>query len=146
VTPPAVTVAKPTISGGSLTGVPALKARLRFTLAAGVSMPAITTISVSLPRGLSFSTSAKALRRGIVITNARGKKLKARAKVHARALTIVIGAATAKAVVTISSPAISVGHALAKSAQNEKDKTLTVLVRAIDTGEATTQLPLKLSL
>jgi hypothetical protein len=143
---PTGAVAKPTISAGKLTGVPSLRAKLRFTLVAGASSTSIATILVSLPRGLSFSRSGKALSRAIVITSATGKKLKLAAKVHAGTLTITLKTAASKATITIGSPAISVTKSLARSAEHGQAKTLIVLVGATEAGQQTTRLPLKLGI
>jgi hypothetical protein len=143
--PPTVTVAKPTISRASLTGVPALKPTLRFTLAAGTSSPLITTISVSLPIGLSFARSPKALSRAIVIKIGTGNKLKLATAVHGATLTITLRTPIFKAAVAISRPAILVAKPLATRAKATKTKTVTVLVGATDTARATTRLALKLA-
>jgi 6-phosphogluconolactonase (cycloisomerase 2 family) len=136
----------PTVSHDSIAGVAKRKPKLTFTLTAGKNAPALHTIAVSLPRGLSFSTKKKRLAHDITV---KGKKFTA--KVSHGTLTITLAAATAKAQVTIISPELSASKGLAgkvkksKTGKHHKAVKLTFKLKATDIHHTATTLSLKLT-
>jgi len=134
----------PPTSHGSLGGIARRKAKLVFTVGAGSFAPAIKSIVVSLPSGLSFAKSSKSLKKGIVIRRANGKKLKFKASVKGGRLTITLGSAVGKASITIATPAITVSSSLARKVKRGKIKKLSIGLKAIDTSHKSTGLTLRL--
>jgi hypothetical protein len=133
-----------TQSQGRLTGVAARRPKLELSFVMGSSAPPIETITVSLPQGLAFSGSRKALEHTIVIRGAGAKKLRFAAGTRARTLRVRLAAATTQAQVTIPSAAISVTRSLAARVREGTVKTLTVLVSATGAGHQKIELRLKL--
>jgi hypothetical protein len=121
----------PTISGSSLSI--GKRGKLGLTIHAGKSAPAIKSIAISLPHGLSFSSKARNLRKGV---NSHGR---ATLKVHRGALTVSLSPAAASLKLTIGNPALKVARALRK----KHKRTLTVAVRVTDASGTTTTLKLK---
>jgi DNA-binding beta-propeller fold protein YncE len=142
---------RPTASHESITGVAKRKPKLAFTVAAGKNAPALKTIAVSLPGGLSFSSKKKSLAHDITLKGANGKRLKFTAKLSHGVLTITLGAAAAKAQVTIASPELSASKSLAKkvkkskAGKRHKPVKLSFKLAATDAHHTTTRLTLKLS-
>ncbi len=137
-------VAGPPTSGGSLGGVAKGKAKLSFTIAAGIGAPGLKSLLVSLPGGLSFSTSSKSLSKGIVIKGANGKHVKFKAKLSHGKLTITLGSAVGKATITISPPAIRVSSSLERNVKHGKTKNLSIGLKLTDMSHKTTGITLKL--
>ena len=142
---------RPTASHESITGVAKRKPKLAFTVAAGKNAPALKTIAVSLPGGLSFSSKKKSLAHDITLKGANGKRLKFTAKLSHGVLTFTLGAAAAKAQVTIASPELSASKSLAKkvkkskAGKRHKPVKLSFKLAATDAHHTTTRLTLKLS-
>jgi subtilase family serine protease len=134
---------KPT-SHGSLGGIAKGKAKLAFTVGAGSFAPAIKSVIVSLPSGLSFAKSSKSLAKGIVVKGANGKKVKVTLSVKRGKLTITLKTAVTKATITISAPAIGVSSSLAGKVHKGKVKNLSIGIKATDASHKTTALTLKL--
>ena len=142
--PGTTTAGKPTTSGTSLGGLVKSKPKFAFTAIEGKNAKPIKTITVSLPSGLSFSSKAKSLKKGIIVKGAG----KFTYKVSHGVLTITLSSPASMAQVTLESPAVSVSSKLAKSvkAQIKKHKVtaLSFKVKVTDSGKTTTTLTLKL--
>jgi hypothetical protein len=138
-----IPIAPPTVSGVSLSGVSKRKAKLKFTVSAGGNAPALKTITVKLPHGLSFSHSSKSLSKGIVVKGANGKKAKFKAKVRGGIVTITLSKSTRKATFTIADPAIGVSGSLASKVKRHKTKSLSLLVTVTDASGHVTDLTFK---
>jgi subtilase family serine protease len=141
----AVTIAPapPSTARVSLSGIAKRKAKFAFTVAAGLGAPSLKSITVTAPSGLTFSKAKKSLSKGVVVKNSAGKRLKFKAKVSGRKLTITLSSATAKATVSLASPALGVTKTLAKNVKRHKTKTLTFVVKATDSAHHATTLKLK---
>jgi hypothetical protein len=135
----------PTSSRASLGGLAKRHPKLAFTVAAGANAPAIVTITVALPHGLSFSRKAKTLARYIGVTGAAGKRVKFTAKVSHGVLTIKLRTAVTRAQLTIAYPAIGASNSLIKQAKRRRAGTLRVTVHASDSSRHTTSLTLQLT-
>jgi len=137
-------LAPPAPSRASLRGLSNADAKLAFTIAAGANAPALKSLVVSLPSGLSFSRSSGSLARGIVIRGSNGKKLKFKPSLKRGKLTITLRSGAKKAAVTISPPAIGVSASLATKVRRGKIKQLSISLQALDTSHRSTGLTLKL--
>ncbi len=133
-------VGKPTTSGVSLGGLASHKPTLKFTLAAGLNAPALKSVSVTLPGGLSFAKKAKSLSKGISVKNGGKFKL----AVKGGTLTITLKGSARKLTVKIGKPAISVSGSLASKVKHHKVKKLTVRLKATDTSKKSTTYSPKL--
>ena len=71
---PVTPAGKPTISRGSLTGIAKRRPRLGFTIAAGTGAPALKTIAIGLPRGLTFSHHRRRIARDITAKDRTGRR------------------------------------------------------------------------
>ena len=138
------TVGKPSQSHASLTGLAKRKARLSFTVSAGSNAPAIKTISVSLPGGLTFAGKTKQLTKGTSVTGANGKRLKFTVKRSHGTLQITLKSPASTVRVTIGGPAITVTAKLAKAVKHKRTKKLTVVLKVTDASHNTTRLTIRL--
>jgi len=134
---------KPTASRASLSGVAKRRARLSFTLAAGLQAPALKSLILGLPRGLTLSGLRKHLSMAITVTSAGAKQLRFSVKLARGALTITPSRAAAELKLTISYPAVEVSAKLARMVKHDKVKTLAFVLTTTDTGHRTTKLALK---
>ncbi|MGA2929385.1 MAG: putative Ig domain-containing protein, partial [Solirubrobacteraceae bacterium] len=124
----------PTVSGAALSGVKTRKAKLKFTISAGSNAPAVSSVTVSLPGGLSFARlKQKTLAKSIKLTGASFK-----ARFAGGRLTITFKRATGRATVTISATLLKVSGALAGKVSRHKVKRVTIDFRVLDaTGRPT---------
>ena len=136
------TVGKPSESHASLSGLAKRKAKLSFTVKAGSNAAPIKTISVSLPRGLTFARQTKKLTNGITLKDANGKRLKFTAKRSHGTLQIKLKSPASTIRVTIRGPAITVTAKLANAVKHKKTKKLTVVLKVTDASNTTTRLSL----
>ena len=81
-------VGKPVFSKEALTGVSSRKAKLGFTLSAGHHAPALRSIAITPPTGISFSARRANLTNGLTLTGSQGKRLKFSASVRHGTLSI----------------------------------------------------------
>jgi subtilase family serine protease len=139
----ALPVGKPTNSGVAFGGLSKRKPSLKFTLAAGLNAPALKSVAVTLPGGLSFAKKAKSLSKGISVKSS-GKKLKVKLVAKKGTLTITLKSSATKLTVTIAKPAISETGGLASKVKHHKVKKLTVKLKATDTSNKSTTYSIKL--
>jgi len=99
--------APPTASRASITGIAADKPKLAFTLAAGALAPPLSTIAVTPPRGLRFSSAGRDLTRHITVIGSDGKHERYAAAVRHGELTITLASPQPGTQVTIASPELS---------------------------------------
>jgi hypothetical protein len=125
----------PTISGSSLSI--GKHDKLGLTVHAGKSASKIKSIAISLPHGLSFSSKASNLRKGV------GSHGHATLKVHVSTLTVSPSPAVGSLKLSIGDPALKVSSSLRK--KHKHAQKLTVVVRVTDTGGTATTLKLKFS-
>jgi hypothetical protein len=134
---------KPMVSKVSLSGVAKRTAKLTLTLVAGLEAPALKSLVLKLPRGISLAREHKLLSKGIAVRSVAGGKLEFSAKVVHGALSITLTQAAAKLKLTIAYPTLVVSQTLAREAAHGKVKTLTFTLDATDTSGHTTKLTLK---
>jgi hypothetical protein len=134
----------PTSSHASLGGLAQGNPKLVFTIGAGVNAPALKTLVLSLPSGLSFAKSSHSLAEGIGLKGANGRKLKFKLSLKRGKLTVTLGSAAKRAAVTISAPAIGVSSGLAARIGQGKIKRLSIALKAVDSSQRTTGVTLKL--
>jgi subtilase family serine protease len=128
-----------------LQGVDRGKPKLSFTAVAGSNAPALKSVSIGLPGGLSFAKKSKTLDKGLVVKSG-SKRLKFKLHLSHGSLTISFTKSTRKVTVTIASPAIGVSRSLRLKALHHKVKKLTVTFRVTNTSNATTKFSTKLAL
>jgi len=134
----------PASSHASLGGLARGNAKRAFTVGAGANAPALKTLVLSLPSGLSFAKSSHSLAKGIGIKGSNGRKLKFKLSLNRGKLTVSLSSAAKQAAVAISTPAISVSSGLATRVRRGKIKQLSIALKAVDTSHKTTGLTLKL--
>ncbi|MGH2896546.1 MAG: putative Ig domain-containing protein, partial [Solirubrobacteraceae bacterium] len=120
-----------------LTGLGTGKPRLSFTVAAGAFAPALKSLTIKLPRGLSFARRTRSLTRGIAVKTG-SEKVAFSVKRRGGALTITFKAAVTKASLTLSGSAITISKAEAAKVRKHKVSKLTVPVKATDASNKTT--------
>jgi subtilase family serine protease len=118
---------RPRIKSLKLSGIGRRKPKLTFTATAGHNAPALKSLTVSLPKGLSFATKIRTLAKGI---RARGVKFKLR--IHRGALTISFTSMVRSVSVQVETPAISDSAGLASMVRRHKLKRLTVAIVTTD--------------
>jgi hypothetical protein len=142
--PPPLKVGKPSESRASLNGLAKRRVKLAFAIKAGSHAPAIETISVSLPNGLSFSKKAKTQAKGIVLKGSGGKRLKFRVKLSHGTLKLTLGATAAHVSVTLNDGVITVTTKLAHAVKKHRTGRLNVTVKVTDAHNKTTKFTLRL--
>jgi subtilase family serine protease len=123
----------------TLSGIASRKPKLSFKLSAGSNAPALKSVSISLPSGLSFAKKAKTLAAGLKV---QGSKFTAKLK-HG-VLTISFKKSLRNVTITLGRPAVSVSGSLASKVMHHKVKRLTVTLRATNTSNQTTRISVKL--
>jgi subtilase family serine protease len=121
----------------SLSGLGKGKPKLTFTVSAGSFAPALKSLTIKLPGGLSFAKRAKSLTRGIAV-RAGSTKAKYTLKLKGGALTIAFKSTISKASVTVVGPAISISRSEETKIRAHKVKRLTLLLKAMDASKKTT--------
>jgi subtilase family serine protease len=134
---------KPTTKSVALTGLGKGKPKLTFSVAAGSFAPALKSVAVKLPGGLSFAKKAKSLSKGVTAKSG-SRKLKFSLKLSRGVLTITFKAATTKASLTLAGPAIVVSRGEVTKARKHKIKKLTISLKTTDASHKTTSVPLSL--
>jgi len=115
--------------------------RLTFSLAAGTFAPALKSVMIRLPGGLSFAATARALAKGNVVRSG-SKKIQFSFARRGGALTITFRKAVTKVSVTIGVPALAISDAEAAKVRAHKVKKLTFALKATDASRRTTRLSL----
>lgn len=131
-----------TISGASLAGLVSGKAKLAFTVHAESHGPALTSILVALPAGLSFD--GKELANGLSVSGPKGTHPAFTAKLRHGLLAIAIKSPESSVTVILHGRAIVIAKRLAREVKHKHLKLLHVIVKAIDSSGKTTRLTLTL--
>jgi subtilase family serine protease len=126
----------PTLSHVSLTGVGSARPKLSFTVGAGRDAPQLKTVTVNLPRGLSFSRS----RAAITVSGRRVKHLRFTASLQRGALVLKLGTAAEQVHVTISYPRLQADGALVAALARHQSTRVTITVHVTDAGKLATKL------
>jgi subtilase family serine protease len=142
VKPPALP-GRPTASSVELSGLSRGRPSLAFRLAAGRNAAALKSVSISLPRGLSFAHGVKTLGRGIVVRSG-GRKIRFTLRLIRGVLTITFRSPVRSASLTLGKPAITVAGSEASRIRHHQVRRLTVNIRTTDTSRRTLKLALTL--
>lgn len=122
----------PTVSGSVKVSKKG-KATVKFTAKAGKNAPALKSLTLKLPGGLSFNS--KKLKKALKVTGAKYSE-----KVSKGSLTVTLKSSATKVSVSISSKGLKVSKALAKKAKKGTEGALTAHVSVKDAANATTKL------
>jgi subtilase family serine protease len=126
----------PALSQVSLTKVGKARPRLSFMLAAGGGAPELKTVTVTLPRGLSFTRSSSA----VTVTGVGNHRLKFTASVQHGTLVVKLRRTSRQVHVTIGYPRLQAGGALVPQVAAHHASRVTLTVRATDALKLTTKL------
>ena len=131
----------PAVGNASLSGLATGKPSLHFSLHAGHASPALTSVTVSLPRGLTYASDRRRLAHGLTTTGAGKYGFALR---HGKLTVTLVNPATAL-VLRIHTPALIESSTLMKrvSTHHRNSTNLTVLVRVSDVADRTIQLKIR---
>ena len=129
----------PSLSHVSLASVGAGRPKLSFTIAAGRDAPKIQTLTVALPRGLSFSKS----RASVTLSGLKVKHLRFTASLQRGTLVLKLKTAAQQVRVTISYPRLRAGGSLAAELARHRSTRVTITVHVTDAAKLATKLTSK---
>ena len=132
---------RPTLSGGSLTGIGHGRPTLRFTAVAGRGAAKLAVLTISLPRGLAVATHRHGRRvqiNGVALAGASAKSL-AVSRGH---LVIRLRRSASRVSVTLRPAALHESAALRHRALAHRVRRATLGVSVTDAGRHTTRLTL----
>ena len=124
------------IASVGLSGLALRRPELAFTVAAGASAPALTSLAVSLPGAVRLAAQPAKLAAGITVT-AGGAPVAVTPSASGRMLTLTFAAASEGAAVTIGAPALTVGPLVAELVKRHLLATLDLGFVMTDTSGAT---------
>jgi hypothetical protein len=150
--PATTSVGKPTVSGGSLTGLSSGHPKLHFKATHGSGAPNIKSVSVGVPSGLSFHTSKVCTGHGshkkctskVKGVSVSGGTVKS-AKISGGRLVITLKSAASSVSVTVSGPGLKETKALKTKVKKHKVKKETVSIKITNASGTATSISLKLS-
>jgi subtilase family serine protease len=116
---------KPSTKSVTLAGLAKRKPKLSFTVNAGTNAPALKSVSVSLPKGLSFDSAKKTLSKGISVKSS-GKKVKFAVILKHGVLTITFKSTQRSVSIALARPTISISASEASKIKKHKVKQLIV--------------------
>jgi subtilase family serine protease len=128
-----VKLGKPASKSVKLAGLGKGKPKLTFTVDQGKYAPALKSVSVSLPKGLSFDKAKKTLGKGIVVKH-NGKKVKFSEKLKHGVLTVTFKTTQTSASLTLNRPTITITKSEALKIKHHKVKKLIVRLTTTDAG------------
>ena len=120
-----------------LSGLRRGRPKLTLSTAAGAFAPALKSLTIRLPGGLSFAKQTKPLTKGIAVRSGSTKVAFALAP-RGGALTITFRVAVSTASVTVGRPAITISAAEAAKVRTHRVKKLMVSLKATDASHKTT--------
>jgi len=132
--------AAPRVSRASLTGLASHRPTLSLTLAASRGAPALSTISVKLPRGLWFSAGD-----GIAVEAPDGRRLGFAARALGAGLTIALRDAAERVRLVVAYPAIRDGAGLPASVEQANGRALGLTLSVVDADMGSRRLVLKIT-
>ncbi|MFZ0091892.1 MAG: protease pro-enzyme activation domain-containing protein [Solirubrobacteraceae bacterium] len=140
-TPPHV--GSPAITSVRVSGLSRGRPRLSFAAASGSNAPALASVTISLPAGMSFATAGKTLGRGIRVTSGSRRIRFTPRRVHG-ALTIGFAAAVGRAAVTVTGPAVRITALEATKVRRHKVRSLMMRMATTDTSHRTARFTVTL--
>jgi hypothetical protein len=124
------TIAGPSVSRASLSGIAKGQPNVAFTLSAGRGFPAIKKLQIGLPRGLGFG---RGFTNGTVVYGPRGKRMNGvKLKLSKGVLTIALPKAVVRLRITIAPPAIAAGKRLTGKVKHRKVRWLFLTLKSTD--------------
>jgi hypothetical protein len=148
-----ITPGPPTVAHKRLTGEFRNRARFKLTLDEGTNAPPIASVTIKLPRALSFVLKLKLLKKGVTVKGPGGSRIAWNANVHAGRITFTFSHPPSQVRITLAWPAVIVRHGLKSTTEvvihhrrHRKHNKLTFTVIVKDAGGASTQLPLTFTL
>jgi hypothetical protein len=126
-------------SAHRLSGLGKSRPKLTFSVAAGAFAPALKSVTIRLPGGLSFAKKDRSVTRGITVKSA-SKKVAFSAKVKGGALIITFRSAVTSASVTLVGPTITISRSEATKIRRHKVSKLRISLKATDASNKTTVL------
>jgi hypothetical protein len=134
-------VGKPTVAG-AISGLPAGRAKLRFTVKHGTNAPNIRSIVLTPAKGLAVKKCTVKNHKcpGLSVSGATLSSV----KVSGGRLVITLTGAVANVTITVSAPVLVESKSLQSNVKTHKVKTLTFTVRPTDARGTATSLSLKL--
>jgi hypothetical protein len=136
----------PKVSAASVSGLTSGRRKLAFAINAGENAPAIQTVVIAPPSGVSFSKKAKDLKQDITVYGPDGKRLRSTAKVGAGRLTITLKTPARALEVTITGAELALSRSFVSKLKRRTLKSFAVLVTALDAGGTPTVLRLAFKL
>jgi hypothetical protein len=123
-------IAGPSVSRASLSGISKGQPRLAFTLSAGKGFPAIRKLQIGLPKGLGFGRS---FANGTAVYGPKGKRINGlKLKLSKGVLTITLPKAIARLRITIAPPAIGAGKGLITNVKHKKVRQVLLTLKPTD--------------
>jgi subtilase family serine protease len=120
-----------------LSGLGKGRPKLTVSVAAGAFAPALKSVTIRLPGGLSFAKKAKSVTKGITVKSA-SKKVAFSAKVNGGALIITFKVAVTSASVRLVGPTITISKSEATKIRKHKVPKLKISLKATDASNRTT--------
>ena len=137
-----LSVAGPTVSRTSLTGIAKRRPRLAFTLSAGAGSPAVKKLQIGLPKGLSFGRSPAS---GTVLSGSKGKRVKGvKLNLSKGTLVVTLPKALAQLRITIAPPALGASRNLVSAVKHKKVGQLFLTLKPTDARRFTSLLTVTL--
>jgi hypothetical protein len=135
---------RPSAGIGRLAAILAGHPALHFTVKAPAGAPAIRSLTLSLPSGLTLASAHARLRRGVTVTGS-GRREKLSIARHGGRLRLTLSRPTRSATIVIRAPAIGVRPRLRAAVRRHRAaKTLRARLAVTDTGRRSTQLVLRI--
>jgi subtilase family serine protease len=124
-------VGAPIVSELTLSGVAAGRPRLSLTVASGRAAAALKTISIRVPRGLSFASAARA----VTVTAAGGRRVGFASRIVRSQLQITLTIPAPKVRIVASYAALRATSGLAATVRQNRTAPLTVAVQTTDAAD-----------
>jgi subtilase family serine protease len=139
-----VTPGNPAAVAPRVSGLAKGKPKLVFVLHAGSFAPALQSVSISLPKGLSFAKKLKSLENGITIKSG-STKVKFSMTGSRGTLTITFKAAVTSVSLALANPAVTISAGTMHNIRKHKIKKLTFVIKTIDAAKRTVKLGITLN-
>ncbi len=124
-------VGAPIVSGLTLSGVGGGRPRLSLTVASGRSAAALKTVSIRVPRGLSFASAV----RQVTVTTAGGRRVGFASRVVRGQLQITLAIPASKVRIVVSYATLRATSGLAARVRQHHSAPLTVAVQTTDAAD-----------
>ena len=127
---------RPTSKSVRISGLGRSRPKLTFTVNQGSNAPALKSVAISLPKGVSFDRSRKTLGHGIRLRN-DGHRVRFTAVFKKGLLTITFKSTQSSVSVQLTRPTITVSRSEAQKIRHRKIRRLRFGIRMTDAHRAT---------